>query len=134
MITLTFPDGAKREIEQGQSAAQVAQSISKSLEKKAVAAMVNGVLVDLNDPITTDSTLQILTREDERALELIRHDAAHVLAEAVQELHPGTQVTIGPVIENGFYYDFFRNQPFTTEDFGPIEKKIRGKSAGHFRH
>ena len=125
MITLTFPDGAKREIEQGQSAAQVAQSISKSLEKKAVAAMVNGVLVDLNDPITTDSTLQILTREDERALELIRHDAAHVLAEAVQELHPGTQVTIGPVIENGFYYDFFRNQPFTTEDFGPIEKKMR---------
>ncbi len=125
MITLTFPDGAQRQIEKGSSAAAVAAGISKSLEKKAVAAMVNGVLVDLNDPITTDSTLQILTRDDERALELIRHDAAHVLAEAVQELYPGTQVTIGPVIENGFYYDFFRNQPFTTEDFAPIEKKMR---------
>jgi len=125
MITLTFPDGAKREVERGLSAAQVAARISKSLEKKAVAAVVNGVLVDLNDPINTDSTLQIVMRDDERALELIRHDAAHVLAEAVQELHPGTQVTIGPVIENGFYYDFFRNEPFTPEDFGPIEKKMR---------
>jgi threonyl-tRNA synthetase len=125
MITLTFPDGAKREVEQGQTAGQVAASIAKSLEKKAVAAIVNGVLVDLADPITSDSTLQIVTREDERALELIRHDAAHVLAEAVQELHPGTQVTIGPVIENGFYYDFFRNEPFTTADFAPIEKKMR---------
>jgi threonyl-tRNA synthetase len=125
MITLTFPDGAQRQIEKGLSAAGVAAGISKSLEKKAVAAIVNGVLVDLNDPIMTDSTLQILTRDDERALELIRHDAAHVLAEAVQELYPGTQVTIGPVIENGFYYDFFRNQPFTTEDFAPIEKKMR---------
>ena len=125
MITLTFPDGAKREIEQGLSAAQVAAGISKSLEKKAVAAVVNGVLVDLNDPITADATLQIVTRDDERALELIRHDCAHVLAEAVQELYPGTQVTIGPVIENGFFYDFFRNEPFTPEDFAPIEKKMR---------
>jgi threonyl-tRNA synthetase len=125
MITLTFPDGAKREIEQGLSAAQVAAGISKSLEKKAVAAVVNGVLVDLMDPITADATLQIVTRDDERALELIRHDCAHVLAEAVQELYPGTQVTIGPVIENGFFYDFFRNEPFTPEDFAPIEKKMR---------
>jgi threonyl-tRNA synthetase len=125
MITLTFPDGAKRQVEPGQTAGQVAASIAKSLEKKAVAAIVNGVLVDLADPITSDSTLQIVTRDDERALELIRHDAAHVLAEAVQELHPGTQVTIGPVIENGFYYDFFRNEPFTTADFAPIEKKMR---------
>jgi threonyl-tRNA synthetase len=125
MITLTFPDGAKREIEKGLSASQVAASISKSLEKKAVAAVVNGALVDLNDPITTDATLQIVTRDDERALELIRHDCAHVLAEAVQELYPGTQVTIGPVIENGFFYDFFRNEPFTPEDFAPIEKKMR---------
>jgi threonyl-tRNA synthetase len=125
MITLTFPDGAKREVEQGVSAAQVAASISKSLEKKAVAAIVNGTLVDLHDPINADASLQIVLRDDARALELIRHDAAHVLAEAVQELHPGTQVTIGPVIENGFYYDFFRNEPFTTEDFAPIEKKMR---------
>ena len=77
MITLTFPDGAKREIEQGLSAAQVAAGISKSLEKKAVAAVVNGTLVDLNDPITADATLQIVTRDDARALELIRHDCAH---------------------------------------------------------
>jgi threonyl-tRNA synthetase len=125
MITLTFPDGAKREVEQGSTAAQVAASISKSLEKKAVAAIVNGQLVDLADPINADATLQIVTRDDDRALELIRHDAAHVLAEAVQELHPGTQVTIGPVIENGFYYDFFRNEPFSQADFAPIEKKMR---------
>ena len=125
MITLTFPDGAKREVEQGSSSAQVAASISKSLEKKAVAAVVNGQLVDLADPINADATLQIVTRDDDRALELIRHDAAHVLAEAVQELFPGTQVTIGPVIENGFYYDFFRNEPFSQADFAPIEKKMR---------
>ncbi len=125
MITLTFPDGAKRQVESGVSAAQVAASISKSLEKKAVAAVVNGTLVDLADPIPGDATLKIVTRDDPEALELIRHDAAHVLAEAVQELFPGTQVTIGPVIENGFYYDFFRNEPFTTEDFAAIEKKMR---------
>jgi threonyl-tRNA synthetase len=125
MITLTFPDGAKRDVEQGSTAGQVAASISKSLEKKAVAAVVNGQLVDLADPINADATLQIVTRDDDRALELIRHDAAHVLAEAVQELFPGTQVTIGPVIENGFYYDFFRNEPFSQADFAPIEKKMR---------
>ena len=125
MISLTFPDGAQRQVEAGVSARDVAASISKSLEKKAVAAVVNGTLVDLADPITTDSTLRIVTRDDPEALELIRHDAAHVLAEAVQELFPGTQVTIGPVIENGFYYDFFRNEPFTTEDFAAIEKKMR---------
>ncbi len=125
MITLTFPDGAKRQVETGTSAAQVAASISKSLEKKAVAAVVNGGLVNLADPITGDASLRILTREDDAALELIRHDCAHVLAEAVQELFPGTQVTIGPVIENGFFYDFFRNQPFTPEDFPAIEKKMR---------
>ncbi|MFT3986405.1 threonine--tRNA ligase [Aestuariivirga sp.] len=125
MITLTFPDGATRQVESGTSAAQVAASISKSLEKKAVAAVVNGAVSDLADPIRANATLRILTRDDPEALELIRHDAAHVLAEAVQELFPGTQVTIGPVIENGFYYDFFRNQPFTTEDFAAIEKKMR---------
>ncbi len=125
MISLTFPDGAKREVAAGTTAAKVAASISKSLEKKAVAAVVNGELADLHDPISRDATLQIVTRDDSRALELIRHDCAHVLAEAVQELHPGTQVTIGPVIENGFFYDFFRNEPFTPEDFAPIEKKMR---------
>ncbi|MBI2717391.1 MAG: threonine--tRNA ligase [Rhizobiales bacterium] len=125
MITLTFPDGARRQVAAGTSAAQVAASISKSLEKKAVAAMVDGRLADLADPIAGDASLRIITRDDDAALELIRHDCAHVLAEAVQELFPGTQVTIGPVIENGFYYDFFRNQPFTPEDFPAIEKKMR---------
>ncbi len=125
MITLTFPDGAKRQYDNGVTAAQVAASIAKSLEKKAVAAVVNGALADLADPILGDATVKIVTRDDPEALELIRHDCAHVLAEAVQELFPGTQVTIGPVIENGFYYDFFRNQPFTPEDFPAIEKKMR---------
>ncbi|MCB1432331.1 MAG: TGS domain-containing protein, partial [Alphaproteobacteria bacterium] len=125
MIRLTFPDGSVREVESGTTGGQIAASISKSLEKKAVAAMVNGALVDLADPITADSQVRVVVRDDPEALELIRHDCAHVLAEAVQELFPGTQVTIGPVIENGFYYDFFRNDPFTTEDFAAIEKKMR---------
>ena len=86
---------------------------------------LDGVVTDLADPITGDAKIEFLNREDPRALELIRHDAAHVLAEAVQALWPGTQVTIGPVIENGFYYDFARNQPFTPEDLAAIEKKMR---------
>ena len=86
---------------------------------------LDGVVTDLTDAIDKDAKIEFLNREDPRALELIRHDAAHVLAEAVQALWPGTQVTIGPVIENGFYYDFFRNQPFTPEDLPAIEKKMR---------
>ena len=125
MINLTFPDGAVRQVQPGLSGAELAASISKSLEKKAVALMKDGVLTDLADPITADAKVRIITRDDAEALELIRHDTAHVLAEAVQELYPGTQVTIGPVIENGFFYDFFRNEPFTPEDFPPIEKKMR---------
>jgi threonyl-tRNA synthetase len=125
MITVTFPDGNQRQFESGTTSAQIAASIAKSLEKRSAAAVIDGVLADLSDPITRDVKLELITRDDPRALELIRHDAAHVLAEAVQELHPGTQVTIGPVIENGFYYDFFRNEPFTTADFAPIEKKMR---------
>jgi threonyl-tRNA synthetase len=125
MINLTFPDGAVRQVQAGLTGAELAAQISKSLEKKAIALMKDGVLSDLSDPITRDAKVRIITRDDAEALELIRHDAAHVLAEAVQELHPGTQVTIGPVIENGFYYDFFRNEPFTPEDFPAIEKKMR---------
>ena len=125
MITVTFPDGNQRQFEAGITSAQIAASISKSLEKKAAAAVVDGALTDLSDPLTRDVKLELITRDDPRALELIRHDAAHVLAEAVQELFPGTQVTIGPVIENGFYYDFARNEPFTTADFAPIEKKMK---------
>ena len=105
--------------------AELAESISKSLAKKAVAYSLDGMLRDLSDPLQKSGSVEIVTRDDPRALELIRHDTAHVLAEAVQELWPGTQVTIGPVIENGFYYDFARNEPFTPDDFPVIEKKMR---------
>ncbi len=125
MITLTFPDGAARAYEAGTSGAEIAAAISKSLAKKAVAVALDGELADLGAPIAHDAKFEIVTREDPRALEMIRHDCAHVLAEAVQELWPGTQVTIGPVIENGFYYDFARNEPFTTEDLPVIEAKMR---------
>ncbi|MFG1381333.1 threonine--tRNA ligase [Xanthobacter versatilis] len=125
MISLTFPDGAKRDYAEGTSGADIAAAISKSLAKKAVAVALDGALTDLSEPITRDAKLEIVTRDDPRALELIRHDCSHVMAEAVQELWPGTQVTIGPVIENGFYYDFARNAPFTTEDLPVIEKKMR---------
>ncbi|OYW59337.1 MAG: threonine--tRNA ligase [Azorhizobium sp. 32-67-21] len=125
MIHLTFPDGAVREYAEGTSGADIAAAISKSLAKKAVAVTLDGALADLAEPITGDARIEIVTRDDPRALELIRHDAAHVLAEAVQALYPGTQVTIGPVIENGFYYDFARNEPFTTDDLPKIEAKMR---------
>ena len=125
MVALTFPDGARREYPKGSTGLDIAKGISPSLAKRTVAMALDGVLADLNDSIERDAKIEFLTREDPRALELIRHDAAHVLAEAVQTLWPGTQVTIGPVIENGFYYDFFRIQPFTPEDFEAIEKKMR---------
>src|SRR5262249_42343296 len=125
MVALTFPDGARREYPKGTTGLDIAKGISPSLAKRTVAMALDGVLTDLSDPIERDAKVEFLTREDPRALELIRHDAAHVLAEAVQTLWAGTQVTIGPVIENGFYYDFFRNQPFTPEDFDAIEKKMR---------
>jgi len=124
-ISLTFPDGSVRDYDAATTGAALAESISKSLAKKAVAYALDGALRDLTDPIGRSGKVEIVTRDDSRALELIRHDAAHVLAEAVQELWPGTQVTIGPVIENGFYYDFARNEPFTPEDFPAIEKKMR---------
>ncbi|HMQ56961.1 MAG TPA: threonine--tRNA ligase [Rhizobiaceae bacterium] len=130
-VSLTFPDGSKREFPAGATGRDVAESISKSLAKKAVAIVLDGVLLDIADPVS-EGAIEIVTREDPRALELIRHDCAHVLAEAVQELWPGTQVTIGPVIENGFYYDFKRVHPDTREDwpFSPdelpvIEKRMR---------
>src|SRR5436305_15308064 len=117
MITIALPDGPRRDYPQGISGLDIAKGISPSLAKRSVAMAIDDTVVDLADPITRDARIEFISRDDPRALELIRHDAAHVLAEAVQTLWPGTQVTIGPVIENGFYYDFFRNQPFTTEDF-----------------
>ena len=125
MISVTFPDGASRAYEPGVSGLDIAKSISPSLAKRTVAMALDGELVDLADPINRDARIEFVSREDPRALELIRHDAAHVLAEAVQTLFPGTQVTIGPVIENGFYYDFYRAEPFTPDDFAAIEKKMR---------
>jgi len=125
MVTLTFPDGARREYRSDITGVEIAKGISPSLAKRTVAMALDGTVVDLAEAVERDAKIEFLTRDDPRALQLIRHDAAHVLAEAVQALWPGTQVTIGPVIENGFYYDFFRNQPFTPEDFGAIEDKMR---------
>ena len=125
MVALTFPDGARREYPQGITGLDIAKGISPSLAKRTVAMALDGVVADLADPIEKDAKIEFLTREDPRALELIRHDAAHVMAEAVQSLWPGTQVTIGPVIDNGFFYDFYRNAPFTPEDLPVIEKKMR---------
>ena len=125
MVALTFPDGARREYPDHITGLDIAKGISPSLAKRTVAMALDGRLADLTDPIDHDAKIEFVSREDPRALELIRHDTAHVLAEAVQSLWPGTQVTIGPVIENGFYYDFFRNAPFTPEDLPAIEKKMR---------
>lgn len=123
-VSISFPDGSKRDFPSMMTGLELAQSISKSLAKNAVAYSFDGVLRDMSDPLGQSGSIEIITRDDPRALALIRHDCAHVLAEAVQELFPGTQVTIGPVIENGFYYDFARNQPFTPEDLPVIEKKM----------
>ncbi|CAM1646564.1 Aminoacyl-tRNA synthetase [Bartonella choladocola] len=123
-VSISFPDGSKRDYPADMTGLELAQSISKSLAKNAVAYSFDGILRDMSDPLGQSGSIEIITRDDPRALALIRHDCAHVLAEAVQELFPGTQVTIGPVIENGFYYDFARNQPFTPEDLPVIEKKM----------
>src|SRR6476659_2848326 len=125
MITLTFPDSAQRQYEPGITGRAVAEGIAKSLARRTVAMALDGRVADLSDPILRDARIEFLTREDPRALELIRHDCAHVLAEAVQSLYPGTQVTIGPVVENGFYYDFARPEPFTTDDLPVIEARMR---------
>ena len=124
MVTLTFPDGATRDYEAGITAMEVAKSISKGLAKQVLAAKLDGTLVDASLPINDNVGIELVTAKDPEGVELIRHDAAHVLAEAVQELFPGTQVTIGPVIENGFYYDFHRDTPFSADDFAAIEKKM----------
>jgi len=125
-ISLTFPDGNARAYQAGVTPAEVAASISKSLSKKAISATVDGVHHDLQWPIAADADIAIHTMEDDaQALELIRHDAAHIMARAVQALWPDVKVTIGPVIRDGFYYDFDRAEPFTPEDLGVIEKKMR---------
>jgi threonyl-tRNA synthetase len=124
MINVTLPDGSVRQFESPVTVAEVAASIGAGLAKAALAGRVNGKLVDTSCRIDTDAQLSIVTAKDAEALDLIRHDAAHVMAQAVQELYPDTQVTIGPAIEDGFYYDFAREQPFTPEDLEKIEKRM----------
>jgi threonyl-tRNA synthetase len=125
MPAITLPDGSVRRFDGPVTGTTVAASIGPGLAKAALAMKVDGALTDLSRAIEHDASVVFVTRRDPDALAMIRHDAAHVLAEAVQELYPGTQVTIGPAIDNGFYYDFSRNQPFSLEDFGPIEAKMR---------
>ncbi|KJZ20579.1 threonine--tRNA ligase [Loktanella sp. S4079] len=125
-ISLTFPDGNSRQYEAGITPADVAAEISNSLRKKAISATVNGQHWDLQWPIDADSSIAINTMKDEEpALELVRHDLAHIMARAVQEIWPDVQVTIGPVIKDGWYYDFDRKEPFTPEDLAVIEKKMK---------
>lgn len=125
MPVITLPDGSTRMFDGAVTGTAIAAAIGPGLARAALAMEVNGQKMDLSRAIEEDSAVKFITRKDESALEMIRHDAAHILAEAVQELYPGTQVTIGPSIENGFYYDFYRNEPFKTEDLPAIEAKMR---------
>ncbi len=125
MPAITLPDGSVRRFDAPVTGSELAAAIGPGLARAALAMKLDGALTDLGRRIETDAAVVFVTRKDADALELIRHDAAHVLAEAVQALFPGTQVTIGPAIENGFYYDFARNEPFTPEDFPAIEAKMR---------
>ena len=124
-LNITFPDGSEKAFEAGTTPLAIAEGISKGLAKKAVAAKIDGEWWDLARPLEAGGALELVTRDTEDGLEVIRHDAAHVLAQAVQELFPGTQVTIGPTVENGFYYDFARDEPFSTDDFERIEKRMQ---------
>ncbi len=124
MVKITLPDGSILEEKDGISGLEIAQKISSGLAKAALAIKLNDTLTDLTAPITTDSTVTIITAKDKEGLQILRHSCSHVMAEAVQELWPDTQVTIGPAIDNGFYYDFARKEPFTTEDFALIEAKM----------
>ena len=125
MPAITLPDGSVRSFEGTVTGTAIAAAIGPGLARAALAMEVDGKRMDLSREISQDASVKFITRKDEAALEMIRHDAAHVLAEAVQELYPGTQVTIGPSIENGFYYDFYRSEPFTPSDLPAIEAKMR---------
>ncbi|HYC68569.1 threonine--tRNA ligase, partial [Brevundimonas sp.] len=125
MIDLIFPDGSQRQVEPGQTGRDIAASISKSLEKKAALVRLDGELLDLDRPLPKGGRFEILTRDHPDVLETIRHDVSHIMAEAVQELFPGTQVTIGPSIEDGFYYDFARDEPFSLDDLAKIEARMK---------
>ena len=124
MPIITLSDGKNIDFKKKVTGLEVAEKISKSLAKQALIIGVNGELKDLYYVISEDCSVKIFTAKDPEGLEVIRHDTAHIMAMAVQELYPGTQVTIGPVIENGFYYDFARKEPFTSEDLKKIERKM----------
>ncbi len=124
-VAITLPDGSVKTFDRPASGADIAASIGPGLAKAAIAVKIDGVVRDLDLPIAGAAAVEVVTRKSEEALELIRHDAAHVMAEAVQALYPGTQVTIGPAIENGFYYDFARPTPFSTDDLADIEARMR---------
>ncbi len=124
MVAIKLPDGSILEMESGVNGFDIAEKISPSLAKAALAVTVNGKTQDLSTPITTDATVTIITAKDKEGLDILRHSCSHLMAEAIQELWKDVQVTIGPSIENGFYYDFARKEPFTTEDFAKIEAKM----------
>ncbi len=124
MPTITLPDGKNLNFSKEVNGLEIAEKISRSLLKHALVMSVDGELKDLDFKIKNDCIVKIFTSKDPEGLEVIRHDAAHIMAMAVQELYPGTQVTIGPVIENGFYYDFSRKEPFTSDDLIKIEKRM----------
>ena len=124
MPQITLPDGSSRQFDNPVSVFDVAADIGPGLAKAALAGKVNGEMVDTSFVMADDAELAIITSKSEEALELIRHDAAHVMAQAVQELFPGTQVTIGPAIEDGFYYDFARETPFSADDLSKIEDRM----------
>ena len=125
MPTIKLPNGKDLSFSNKVTGIEVADKISKSLSKQALVMSVDGKLKDLSHLIENDCSVKIFTSKDNEGLETIRHDTAHILAMAVQELFPGTQVTIGPIIENGFYYDFARKEPFTEEDLNKIENKMK---------
>ena len=125
MPQITLPDGSSRQFDHSISVHDVAADIGAGLAKAALAGKVDGQLVDTSFLIEHDAEVAIITAKNDEALELIRHDAAHVMAQAVQELFPGTQVTIGPAIEDGFYYDFAREEPFTPDDLLTIETRMQ---------
>ena len=125
MPQIQLLDGKKIPFVKSITGFELIKKISKSLEKIALIMEVDGELKDLSHEITKNSKVRVITHKDKEGLDVIRHDAAHIMAMAVQELFPGTQVTIGPVIENGFYYDFARDEPFTSEDLKKIEKNVR---------
>ena len=133
MPAITLPDGSVRQFDAPVTGTTVAEAIGPASPEQALAMKLDGKIVDLATLIQEDADIVFITRRDPDALAMIRHDAAHVLAEAVQDLYPGTQVTIGPAIENGFYYDFARNEPFTPDDFAASSRRCATSSAERSR-